>query len=213
MTNQLLFGVNYFNQTFNDANHSFDTASYGLYLSPDALINGQPILGAPNIADQRIRAGRHHARRKVAMTSPACWPTSSPTTSASISSGSAANFARATWTNFTYRHSFGSSSLMVRRGRGQPIAPRIQTLPDAQCLGRKDPAIFALADFLAGYVSVIGIAVGNAERKVVVNGFDFFAQDSWQVTRRLNFNWGLRWDYFGPLHNGTKDLAVFVPSG
>ena len=26
MTNQILFGVNYFNQTFNDANHSFDTA-------------------------------------------------------------------------------------------------------------------------------------------------------------------------------------------
>ncbi|HWY48733.1 MAG TPA: carboxypeptidase-like regulatory domain-containing protein, partial [Bryobacteraceae bacterium] len=49
VTNQLLFGVNYFNQTFNDANHSFDTASYGLNLSPDALIKGQPILGAPNI--------------------------------------------------------------------------------------------------------------------------------------------------------------------
>jgi hypothetical protein len=50
MTNQLLFGVNYFNQTFNDANHSFDTHALGLYLSPDALIHNQPILGAPNIA-------------------------------------------------------------------------------------------------------------------------------------------------------------------
>src|SRR6201984_2174720 len=50
VTNQLLFGVNYFNQTFNDANNSFDTRSLGLYLSPDALIHGQPILGAPNIA-------------------------------------------------------------------------------------------------------------------------------------------------------------------
>ena len=57
-----------------------------------------------------------------------------------------------------------------------------------------------------------GIAVGDAERKVVVNGFDFFAQDAWQVTRRLNINWGLRWDYFGPLHSGAKDLAVFIPS-
>src|SRR6202041_321473 len=53
---------------------------------------------------------------------------------------------------------------------------------------------------------------GNAERKVVVNGVDFFGQDSWQVTPRLNLNWGLRWDYFGPLHNGTKDLAVFNAS-
>src|SRR5438477_4652383 len=49
-TNQVLFGVNYFNQTFNDANHSFDTNALGLFLSPDALINGKPIPGAPNIA-------------------------------------------------------------------------------------------------------------------------------------------------------------------
>src|SRR6266700_2910786 len=50
MTNQILFGVNYFNQTFNDANHSFDTHAMGLFTSPDALIHGQPILGAPSIA-------------------------------------------------------------------------------------------------------------------------------------------------------------------
>ncbi len=49
MTNQLLFGVNYFNQTFSDANNSFDTQALGLFLSPDATIKGQPILGAPNI--------------------------------------------------------------------------------------------------------------------------------------------------------------------
>jgi hypothetical protein len=78
---------------------------------------------------------------------------------------------------------------------------------DAVC-----PNIHAFADFLAGYIQSSGIAVGNAERKVVVNGFNFFGQDAWQVTPRLNPNLGLRWDYFGPLHNGTKDLAVFVPS-
>src|SRR5580704_14914436 len=49
LTNQLLFGVNYFNQVFNDANNSFNTASYGLDLSPDALINGKPIPGANNL--------------------------------------------------------------------------------------------------------------------------------------------------------------------
>jgi hypothetical protein len=79
-------------------------------------------------------------------------------------------------------------------------------------LGNVDTNIFALADFLAGRIQSGGIAVGNAERKVVVNGVDFFAQDAWQVTRKLNINWGLRWDYFGPLHNGSKDLAVFIPS-
>src|SRR5207302_11073912 len=34
--------------------------------------------------------------------------------------------------------------------------------------------------------------------------------DAWQVTCKLNVNWGLRWDYFGPLHSSSgNDLAVF----
>ena len=100
MTNQLLFGVNYFNQTFNDANHSFDTkASYGLILSPDATDQGPADSGRPEYRRSRDLNRSASRRRKAATTSPACWPTSSPTTSASISSGSAANFARATWTN------------------------------------------------------------------------------------------------------------------
>jgi hypothetical protein len=49
LSNQILFGVSYFNQAFHDANNSFNTKALGLYLSPDAMINGQPILGAPNI--------------------------------------------------------------------------------------------------------------------------------------------------------------------
>src|SRR2546425_467999 len=49
LTNQFLFGANYFNQVFNDANSSFDTKAMKLFLSPDASINGKPILGAPNI--------------------------------------------------------------------------------------------------------------------------------------------------------------------
>ena len=70
----------------------------------------------------------------------------------------------------------------------------------------------ALADFLVGDVSSSSIAIGDAQRKVVVNGFDFFGQDAWQLTRKLNINLGLRYDYIGPLHSNDKDLAVFIPS-
>jgi len=53
--------------------------------------------------------------------------------------------------------------------------------------------------------------VGDAERKVIVNAFDFFGQDNWQVTPRLNINLGLRYEYFGPLHSSNgNDLGVFV---
>src|SRR5947208_514998 len=50
LTNQVLFGANYFNQLFHDFNNSFDTKALGLFLSPDATNHGQPILGSPNIA-------------------------------------------------------------------------------------------------------------------------------------------------------------------
>ena len=71
--------------------------------------------------------------------------------------------------------------------------------------------VLALADYLAGYVSTSDIAVGDPERFVRVNSFDFFAQDSWQVTRNLNVNLGLRYDYMGPLYSTNQDLAVFIP--
>ena len=69
----------------------------------------------------------------------------------------------------------------------------------------------SLEDFLAGNVASANIAVGDPERFVRVNGFDFFAQDDWQVTRNLNVNLGLRYDYMGPLHSPSQDLAVFIP--
>ncbi len=50
LTNQVLVGANYFNQTFSDNNSAFNTKTMGLFLSPDALNNGQPILGAPKIS-------------------------------------------------------------------------------------------------------------------------------------------------------------------
>ena len=69
----------------------------------------------------------------------------------------------------------------------------------------------SLGDFLAGDVASASIAVGNAERFVHVNSFDFFAQDDWQLTRNLNLNLGVRYDYIGPLHSPNQDLAVFIP--
>ncbi len=103
---------------------------------------------------------------------------------------------------FYFRHSRGAFNFDGTQGPWPKCASSDQVCP----------AVNALSDFLAGRVVSSSIAVGNAERKVVVNGFDFFAQDSWQLTRRLNVNWGLRWDYFGPLHSSHKDLAVFIPS-
>ena len=70
ITNQVLAGVNYFNQVFNDENTAFDMASLG-------LVDGSSLPGAANIKitgfDRRARR-----RRKAATTSPAISPTTCP---------------------------------------------------------------------------------------------------------------------------------------
>ena len=202
VTNQLLFGVNYFNQTFNDANHSFDVHAMGLFTSPDALIHGQPILGAPSIAISGFE--------QVGITNPSGRNdiTGMLTDIVSYNVGKhqfrfGGEMRQGHVDEFYFRHSRGAFNFDGSQGPWKNNC--VST--DQVCL-----ATIALADFLAGNVASSSIAVGNAERKVVVNGFDFFAQDSWQLTRRLNVNWGLRWDYFGPLHSSHKDLAVFIPS-
>jgi hypothetical protein len=200
MTNQLLFGVNYFNQVFNDANHSFDTFADGLYLSPDALIHGKPILGAPNIqiaGFEQIGLSPPQGRNDI---------TGMLADIVSYNVGKhqfrfGGEIRQGRVNEFYFRHSLGK---FVFTGT-YPGTPWSGTCAAG------DPTC-ALADFLAGDVSSSSIAVGNAERKVKVNGLDFFMQDAWQITRKLNINWGLRWDYYGPLHSDAKDLAVFVPS-
>ena len=66
--------------------------------------------------------------------------------------------------------------------------------------------------FSPGTCQTSSIALGNPDRQVFVNTFSFFAQDSWQLSPKLNVNYGLRWDYEGPLHNSWKNLSVFRPN-
>jgi hypothetical protein len=196
-SNQILFGVNYFNQTFRDANASFDTKAMGLFESPDALINGKQILGAPNIAIsgfEQVGITPPEGRNDI---------TGMLADVASYSVGKhqfrfGGEMRQGHVDEFYFRHSLGNFTFDGSQG---PWASNANL----------DANTKALADFLAGDVASSSIAVGNAERKVVVNGVNFFGSDQWQITPKLNLNLGLRWEYFGPLHNDMKDLAVFEP--
>jgi len=197
MTNQLLFGVNYFNQTFSDANNSFNTKALGLFLSPDATIKGQPIFGAPNIAIAGFE--------QIGLT---------PPEGRNDITGMLADIVSYNIGKHQFR--FGGefrqgrvNEFYHRRGTGKFSFDGTQG-PWAGSCASTDPTC-ALADFLAGDVSTSSIAVGNPERFVRVNGYNFFGQDSIQVTRKLNVNFGLRYEYFGPLYSNKKDLAVFIP--
>jgi carboxypeptidase family protein len=208
LTNQVLFGVNYFNQTFRDANAGFDTKAMGLFQSPDALINGKPIFGAPNIAI--IPPSGNGGFEQVGVTPPQGRNdiTGMLADIVSYNRGKhqfrfGGEMRQGHVNEFYYRHSLGH---FVFDGSQGPWAGSCGATPSQVCLNT-----LALADFLAGDVSSSSLTVGNAERIVTVNAVSFFGGDQWQVTRKLNINLGLRWEYFGPLHNGSKDLAVFVP--
>jgi hypothetical protein len=196
LTNQVLFGANYFNQLFHDFNNSFDTKALGLFLSPDATTHGQPIHGSPNIAIGDFE--------QIGITPPEgrsdfTWHL---TDIASYVTGNhqlrfGGEFRQGHVNEFYHRHGTGSFTFDGTQG---PWKNDPQFNADTK----------ALADFLAGDVASSAITVGNIERWVTVNAFNFFGSDSWQVTKKLNLNLGLRYEYFGPLHSAKKDLAVYV---
>src|SRR5271157_5136539 len=201
LTNQVLTGVSYFQQSFHDANNSFNLKALGLYLSPDANINGNPIFGAANIqiaGFDQIGITPPEGRQDV---------TGQIADILSWSKGKhqfrfGGEFRTGHVDEYYYRRSLGKFAFDGSQG---PWA----AANDPTCTS--SPNTCALADYLAGFVSTSSIAVGHAERAVVANAFNFFAQDNWQVTRNLNLTLGLRYEYFGPLHNGNKDLAVWIP--
>ena len=216
VSNQVLFGFGYFHQIYHDANNTFNTRALGLYTSPDALINGQPILGAPNI----IIGGPGSTFDQIGITPPEGRDSVTGHIGDVLSYvvgkhqfRFGGEFRQGHVNESYYRRSLGVFSFL---GSANVVQGTAGGPWDAFCAANAtvsgcDGYTTALADFLAGDVSTSSIAVGHAPRNVVVNGLDFFGQDAWQVTRKLNINLGLRYEYIGPLHNGDKDLAVFIP--
>jgi hypothetical protein len=230
-TNQILVGGNYFNQLFHDFNNSFNTKTMGIFLSPDATNHGQPILGAPNIVIGNFE--------QIGLTPPEGRYdlTLHFTDIASYVRGKhqmrfGGEFRQGRVNEFYHRRGTGKFVFDGLQGPWSGATGCGAASPTAACtalLGTNSTTNVlanaqALADFLAGDVSTctvpVGqppksscgstIAVGNPERFVKVNGFNLFFSDSWQVTRKLSLNLGMRYEYFGPLHSDNKDLPVYV---
>jgi hypothetical protein len=194
MTNQVVVGVNYFNQVFRDAVASYDTHnSAQLFLSPDTPVTPK-FLGAPNIRISGFeQVGITPPEGRNDITGMIADVVSYNTGKHQFRFGG--EYRQAHLNEFYFFHSLGK---FIFDGTQGPWAGYCAGNPTAtgctNALGQTDPNIFALADFLAGFVSSSSINVGNAERKVVVNALDFYGSDAWQITRRLNLNLGLRWD-------------------
>jgi hypothetical protein len=199
ITNQVLVGVNYFNQVFLDLNTNFDPISLGFN-------TGAPIFGAPNIS-----LGEGQQLGQIGVTPPLGRNDITGHITDALS-----------WTVGAHQFRFGGEFRQVQLDefyhtdeRGSFIFSGTQgpwaTNPTPSDLNA-DPNTLILADFLGGYLYKGTIARGDPERQVFVNTFSLFGQDAWQISHRFNLNYGIRYDYEGPLHNGNKDLSVFDPS-
>src|SRR5262249_13371034 len=70
---------------------------------------------------------------------------------------------------------------------------------------------FNYASFLLGAVD--NGAVGNpTDQHFGQKLFALFIQDSWKVTRKLTFDYGLRWDYMTYLREGAGRMPSFSPA-
>ena len=192
IANQVQFGVNYFNQIFNDNKKNFDLGSTGFVsgsgyptVAPHIRISGFDAVGivAPS--------GRNDIVGQLGDT-------------VSIAKGKhdfrfGGEFRQAQIDAF---NSGNSTGLFRFSGKAGPWAADTSVT---------DNNVKALADFLIGRVNTSTLATGNPERQVFINTFDLFAQDTWRITQRLTLNYGVRYDYEGPPHNDLKNLSIFRP--
>ena len=78
---------------------------------------------------------------------------------------------------------------------------------DAGYRGRLD--FDSLDDFIAGRLSGGRQARGDSRRFTFQNNSSFYAQDSFQASRAVTVNWGVRWDYYGVIGEEEGRFSIF----
>jgi hypothetical protein len=197
LTNQINAGVNYFNQVFYDNINSFDVASTG-------FITGSPFTDAPNLkitgfdpTGETPPEGRNDITGQIADN--VSW------VKGKHEMKFGGEFRKVQLDEFYHRKAQGSFTFTGVEGDYSNTSAINGLDSDTQARAK------SLADFLQGNVHSGSITVGDPERLVYVNTYAAFAQDSFQISPKFNVNYGIRWDYEGPLHDDKKDLSVFRP--
>ncbi|MGA7859005.1 MAG: carboxypeptidase-like regulatory domain-containing protein, partial [Terracidiphilus sp.] len=175
ISNSITAGVNYFHQTFSDANPNFASVAQA------GFITGAPFNNAPNIAigNDFEPTGNTPPEGRQDITGAIDEALNWVIGKHELRMGG--EFRRAQVDEFYHRHAIGSYSFLGGEGpNGDGSVPWATT----------DQDIASLADFLAGFLTKGSIAVGDPERTVFSHSFDLFAQDSYQITTNLNLNFG-----------------------
>jgi len=196
ISNTITAGVNYFHQTFSDANPNFASVAAA------GFITGSPFVNAPNIeiGNDFEPTGNTPPEGRQDITGHIDEAFNWTKGKHQLRMGG--EYRRSQVDEFYHRHAIGTFLFIGAQGpNGDGSVP----------WATSDQDVAALADFLAGYLTKGSIAVGNPERLVLSHAFDLFGQDSYQITNSFNMNFGLRFDYMQPMEDSKKDLSVFRP--
>jgi hypothetical protein len=188
LVNQVVFGYNYFYQTFNSNSTSADPIALGLN-------TGSDITGAPVIAISGFgQAGGTSPLGRIDTTYHLTDTLSYANASHQMKFGGEVR--RALLDVFYDTSKRGSFSF---DGTVGPWA------------GTGTAAQRALADFLAGYVSTATILRGPTRHNYYQNSFDLYAHDTWTLRQNLTINYGVRYTYQGVLGATDQQLTTFFP--
>jgi hypothetical protein len=196
VVNQLTLGVNYFLQTFNDADTSYNPIALGL----NTGVTDPTLIGSPKLTIQ----GFDYVG--------ATQPLGRIDTTGHITDN-------LTWTHGRHQLRFGGEYRRAVLDVFYQINKRGTFLFDgSRGPWSADPSVNgnlrALADFLAGYPTNSSGAVivqGALQRDYYQNSFDWWAHDTVRVSSKLNLNFGVRYTYHGVLHDADNNITTFVP--
>jgi hypothetical protein len=227
ITNQLSAGVSYFNQVFSDAETDFNPIGLGLNTGvTDPALKGAPhLIIGPTAASVGLTAGGS-GFDPIGVTA--------PSGRNDITGHLDEDLA---WTKGAHQFKFGGEYRQAQvddfyqTGERGTIyfdgtqGPWVSTSSACAALGNgkapytaanapSDRNLLFLADFLAGCFDPTNSenVVGDPKRQVFVDTFSLFAQDSWKLTSKFSIDYGLRYDWEGPVHSQFANLSVFDPS-
>ena len=226
LTNQLSAGVSYFNQAFSDADIAFNPLGLGLNTGiTDPSLAGSPhLIIGPTAASTGLTAGGS-GFDPLGVTA--------PSGRNDITGHLDDNLA---WTKGSHQFKFGGEFRQAQvddfyqTGERGTIyfdgsqGPWVSTTTACAALSTNgkaplatapsDPNVLFLADFLAGCFdpSTSENVVGNPKRQVFVNTWSLAGGDVWQLSKKLSLDYGIRYDYEGPVHSAFQNLSVFDPT-
>jgi len=197
LVNQLLAGVNFFQQTFDDANHGQNLPAVGF----NTGVTNPGDFGSPNISISGFTNGGVGETPNLGRTD----TTGHLTDNLSYTMGShqfkfGGEFRVSRLDVYYQRNVRGSFSFNGTAGPWNNGAP-----------------VDALADFLAGYLgpqaSQASISTGQPQRVYQEDAVSWWASDAWKVNDKITFNYGLRYEYNQPLHEETnRGISTFDPA-